>query len=335
MKLKNRIEDVFGNFAVLTEGSVMCSGAKASLRLHKDETVDILSENEFRIQAKVRNEVWTFDQTLTRSLIYDSEKKSKSYLDFIFSPVAYEDMHIEENIVCIVREHDRHFFGKINLFDKSINAEYPLDYGGNGISYILKNGTFLSKGKDFLTCCRLSDGEIVWQTEYRDLTGWENARLFEKIFSFSGRIFIHIQGGLNMNAYCLNEIDGKLIKVLDDFKGMYQIYADTVYTAGGHSLQFLTESNFDLQVYDFKETFKEKKISIYAGSSILSNDGILYFIDGLRSSDRFGAIDIRTKKLLVHEKVKISSSWKKIDHLELHNNLLYVHSDDNSLSIYV
>lgn len=191
------------------------------------------------------------------------------------------------------------------------------------------------------SCVSYEDGKEEWHINPKELLNVEDARqsgnIVSNILYHSNKIFIFLESVITNKyaTFCLDETNGTIIKKIENISVPYYLSGDKIFNAYYYSTTILNIETFSVTKINLEDILRSEKLVLNQNTSVLTNEGLLYFIDGLSiGSNRFGIIDLNKKELLWNSKIKIKSRYKVIQSIQLSGDNLYVHADDNTLHIF-
>lgn len=296
-----------------------------------------LIEGEYYAFNVYGKKIWTGNNQTNITEVYDLATNKLIYLSLDHLSIR-PDIDIRNNSDNILAQFGlKSTWSLISIHDYSFIKQFSDKYGLNGIWQITSDDLFLSWNKESIAGCNLSNGSIAWQKNYKELLLMEDAEQSGNVVYLNGKIYLllHSQNSSKSTTFCLDEKTGSIIKKYPNFGGFFSVSGDIIYRAHNYTVGIIDTTSNTASIYDFKDLLEPEKLWIHNRTSILSSEGLIYFVDGATiTGSRFGILDLKNHKLLWTHKLKIKSKYKRINSLQLSENRLYVHADDDTLHIF-
>ena len=111
---------------------------------------------------------------------------------------------------------------------------------------------------------------------------------------------------------------------------------EKIYAVGMHDVYIINPTSATASKIDLRDILEPHSLAINYGRSILTQDGLLYFVDGWgMPSHRLGLLDLNGRKLLWHGSIEDNNIKNaSVRNIQLHGNRLYVYASDNRLHVF-
>lgn len=242
-----------------------------------------------------------------------------------FYPVCVMDSVVEHN-----------FLGKVSYNEVNLVERYPYEYLTMGLR-ILNDNYFIAYTKDILQCRKLDSGNTFWMRTVEDIVKSTSNYFHHNLFCKEGFIYLSASGAAATDLYQLNGQTGETMHKVDNFPGTLCINKSNLYTTNFFDLNVFNFDTKQVSRYDFTEILTKAKLQFSGKETILTQEGLLYFINGkfMFPSNTFGIIDIYRNELVFKHKLKITDrSIGGIMQLRIEGTRILALASDNTLHVF-
>ncbi|WP_266367829.1 hypothetical protein [Tellurirhabdus rosea] len=284
--------------------------------------------------------VWAFDnKTNTTVVVGLKELNLLHRFDYYIKPLPDVSYIDSPNCLAIAENISGQYWCIVNSDNYAADNKWPIEYGINGIKVLLDSSVFLSQKDNVLSCHRLTDGEIIWQVDFNQLLDSGKGNLFDSIKILEGKIYLSLIDYTNQiqcAVICLNITNGAIVHKWNKLSGRLSVIDKKLYVISLQTVHVIDLENFAIDFQNYKEELSRNEIYFKLDKCIVSKDEILYFVNGLSiATNRFGAIDIRSKKLLWINNIEINDGINNnIQDIQVSDTRLFIHTSDNVLHIF-
>ncbi|MET0638221.1 MAG: hypothetical protein ABWZ25_19480 [Chitinophagaceae bacterium] len=185
---------------------------------------------------------------------------------------------------------------------------------------------------------RLSDGVELWHIDLKELMpdvfSWDD----RQSVIYEGKLFFHAWAQFERGfTFCLDIETGNEIIIINEFHGFFRTLGNQLFTSFEENVVArLNMDAFSVTKWDFSKILKPFDIHMNQFRFFISEDELLFFVDGLAYPNRrFGVIN--TAKNIVAYIENIDSFINPesfISEINRYVNMVYVHTSDGSLHLY-
>lgn len=317
--------------------SIYCLNAKHQLSHIISGKNLVLNENKFNWLFKLGANIYCFEEKELKTLVLETSTDKYIYWNFVANP--WEQNHVKalNEMIFFVRESGLFYFALIKINDGKILKRIHIE---NQIKKALTDSknviAVVQKENDFLQCYS-TEGNLCWEKKLQEMLGPGDTRQTGNLILSNGDLYIVLESAFERKkaTYVIDVETGKILSQFDNLAGSYHIEDGIVFKAYGYSVDRIDTRTNTLIHDNFEDILKPENLWIHDDTSILTEDALLYFYDGATiGGNRVGVLDLKSHKLLWQAKLKIKSRYKSIRSMQLHDDILYVHADDDTLHVF-
>lgn len=333
------IDDVsiYARPLIIKRGNILYLNSKHNLIFLNDSEKVMISENEFGWIERNGEQALCFDQTLLKTLVFNINKNTLLNWQFVAHPKLKTNGEFSEKVVCGINCKGEFFYALVDMRSGEIINRINLTHKPKDV--ICSEKCFFSivqNENEFLQCYSLN-GSLCWEIDLQKLHNSVDTRQTGNLLLNDGKLYVVLASTIEKKhtTYVIDEITGKVLYRFENLAGSYQILNDILYKANRYSVDRIDTRTNALIRDDFEDILKPEKLWIHDDTSILTKDELLYFYDGATiGGNRIGVLDLKSHQLLWQAKLKIKSRYKSIRSMQLHEDILYVHADDDILHVF-
>lgn len=276
---------------------------------------------------------------------YIHKRKSTFFDTTSCSEIVMDGIILKENedLALLDSEKDRLLYTVVN--DKedtfsfrlySLNGE-NLDFGTQISSPCLLYGKYIIGATSKSTSCYEYDTGVsqVWQHTFTDLLQHERAILHSPIIEHKGKLYFFLDGAENRRTFCLDIETGEVLYQYNALQGWLVKDGDYLYSTEWDAVIRLNTQTHEIVHWKTQGQLEAAGLGSYLDYSRYAvQDGLVYFTQSMGvEHTTVGILDFNNRELLWYHQFE-DDMVGAIGSIQVHDNRLYVHTQDNTLHVF-
>lgn len=188
-------------------------------------------------------------------------------------------------------------------------------------------------GSKQITCHSMTDGSLVWQLGFAELSGSEKMDLYSDLLFDDGRLYFFLSDANNISiTFIVDCKTGSVIHQDKQFGGKLTRVDDRLYVVDTDIVKVMDTQTFKTQTIALGHLLDPKNISLIYNRFAM-NGHELYFSNG--NQPGVGVLNVAQAELLWYEDLTVSHpELRNITHLQVQGNRLYLAGANRTLYIF-
>lgn len=211
---------------------------------------------------------------------------------------------------------------------------WQINYNDSFYSIVEDKMLIIQSEKKDIECFRLEDGVTLWQTSFKDLVQSETVHTYPELIEHNQKLYFQLQSENRKGVFCIDVNTGKEITLYIDCYGFLIQDEDFVYTSKYENILCkINPKTNECEEWDVDELIKSNGFESISDHRCVAQDGKVYFTQTLGDKKaKLGVLDTLNKKLIFKHEFEAENGG--IGSVQVQNNRIYVHTQDNTLHIF-
>lgn len=266
--------------------------------------------------------------TMVNKIDFENGRLKKVF-DLSFYPFFYENN-------CFIG----HRFGKIYAYSLT-KKDVIFEIKSTGGYYDINRNSIYEISfpeNDSIKFYSINNGRELWKLNLNQLLPVEKILQSGKFISHNDKLYFYLYEFMNTQnsfLFCINETTGEVLHKIENFGGDMYLLDDLIYSVFKTTIRVLDTNTMEVKIIEFEDEFKKHDFRFSSNRSVITAEGLIYFIDGsVFPTNRFGIADINKVSLLWHSEINVNDGVNNcINNIHVHKDKLYLHASDDSVHI--
>lgn len=210
-----------------------------------------------------------------------------------------------------------------------------IDLGPSMPQYNIEEKIIGMTSKVALDCHDFSKQKKLWEIDLKEKLNLHDPTIYKHV-AFGGYLYVYINDDRNpdkSHVYCIDLETGEIVAEFPDFKGYVSVFDRYIYTTRYSFIQRFNPETKVLENIDIEKELKKNGFREMDFTRWLVKDNYMYFVQNFGDVQaRVGIVDLSTQTIV--DKIVLDRKNGSIGTIKVHNNRLYILSQDSTLHIY-
>jgi hypothetical protein len=240
-----------------------------------------------------------------------------------------------DSFCCLSTVNGQRGFLELNLSTLDLVQFWSLVDRPNGISKLLSNRRFISRGRGIgIGCYELDSNRQIWKREYSDFLPPDGTVPFGDLVEIGECLFacfVNLQES-KVSLFLIDLGNGATVASWPGIQGSPFRFGDRVGVASRYRIAVFDATSQEMNTINCAPVLEPINAVIHRAMSVFTETHCFFVDGGFEATNRFGAIDLSNGTLAGFWELKVDGDF--IQRIEVFQNQLYVQTRNWSLNRY-
>lgn len=317
------------NFELVHDNFIAIVDSKLSF--YKDNHIQEIKDNCISFTV-VGNNVLFYDSEKHETIVWNSfDNNKKSINNF----VSFKQKINNEQFLGLIGTKVKREVAIISNADFTPVIFIPPNIYEKGGLSILNENIFTISFENKIVSYSILKQTKLWEIDFQEKLNLHDPTIYKHV-AYGGHLYVYINDDRNPDKSHVYSIDletGEIVAEFPDFKGYVTVFDGLIYTTRQYEIQILDPSSQMLNTINLKQEMLDNGFKRIDPAQWTVEGKMFYFVQNVGDVQaRVGIVDLSTQKVV--DKIVLDRKNGSIGTIKVHNNRLYILSQDSTLHIY-